>query len=70
MNTNLFFVLRVKTKMSVKPTLTMKTLEEKCDILSHIEKGMRNKDAAEKFGVPKNTISTWVKRDESHHQQI
>ena len=25
------------------------------------EKGMSNKDFAEKYGVPKNTVSTWVK---------
>ena len=47
--------------MSVKRKLNTKTLKEKCDILSHIEKGMTNKGAAGKFGVPKNTISTWIK---------
>ena len=60
MKNNLFFVLLnvVKTKMSVKRKLNMKTLKERCDILSHIEKGMTNKEAADKFGVPKNTIPT------------
>ena len=43
--------------MSVKRKLNTKTLKEKCDILSHIEKGMTNKEAADKFGVPKTTIS-------------
>ena len=62
MKKKLFFTLSVvKTKMSVKLKLNMKTLKEKCDILSHIEKGMTNKEAADKFGVPKNTISTWIK---------
>ena len=46
----------VKTKMSVKRKLNTKTLKEKCDILSHIEKDMTNKEAADKFIVPKNTI--------------
>ena len=66
MKKNLFFVLLgiVKTKMSVKRKLNTKTLKEKCDILSHIEKGMTNKEAADKFGVPKNTISTWIKNKE------
>ena len=45
-------------KMSVKWKLTTKTFKEKCDILTQIEKGMSNKDASEKFCVPKN---------ESHH---
>ena len=64
MKKNLFFVLLsvVKTKMSVKRKLNTKTLKEKCDILSHIEKGMTNKEAANKFGVPKNTISTWIEK--------
>ena len=62
MKKNLFFVLSVvKTKMSVKRKLNTKTLKEKCDILSHIEKGMTNKEAADKFGVLKNTISIWIK---------
>ena len=44
--------------MSVKRKLNTKNLKEKCDILSHTEKGMTNKEAANKLGVPKNTIST------------
>ena len=47
MKKNLLFVLSVaKTKMSVKRKLNTKTLKEKCDILSHIEKDMANKEAA------------------------
>ena len=66
MKKNLFFVLLsvAKTKMSVKRKLNTKTLKEKCDILSHIEKGMTNKETADKFGVLKNTISTWIKNKE------
>ena len=72
MKKNLFFVLLsvVKTKMSVKRKLDTKTLTEKCDILSHIEKGMTNKEAADKFGVPKNTISTWIKNKEKFFQAL
>ena len=67
----MFFVLSVvKTKMSVKRKLNTKTLKEKCDILSHIEKGMTNKEAADKFGVPKNTISTWIKNKEKIFQAL
>ena len=41
MKKNLFFVLSVvKIKMSVKGKLNMKTLKEKCNILSHTEKGI------------------------------
>ena len=38
-----------------------KTLQEKCQALKDIEKGLPNKDVATKYGVPKNTISTWMK---------
>ena len=55
--------------MSVKRKLNTKTLKEKCDILSHIEKGMTNKEA-DKVGVPKNTISTWIKNKEKNFQAL
>ena len=72
MKKNLFFVLLsvVKTKMSVKRKLNTKTLKESCDIVLHIEKGMTNKEAADKFGVPKNTISTWIKNKEKAFQAL
>ena len=70
MKKNLFFVLSVlKIKMSVKRKLNTKTLKEKCDILSHIEKGMTNKETAGKFDMPKNTISTWIKNKEKSFQE-
>ena len=68
---NLFFVLSViKTKMSVKLKLNTKTWKENCDILSHIEKGTTNKEAGDKFGVPKNTISSWIKNKEIYFQAL
>ena len=56
--------------LSVKRKLNTETLKEKCDILSHIEKGMINKEAADKFNVPKNTISTWIKNKEKFFQEL
>ena len=54
-----------RTKISsVKRKLTNKTLVQKCEIIRHIEKGMTNKEASERFGVLKNTISTWIKNKE------
>ena len=38
-----------------------KTLQGKCQALKEIEKGLPNKDVATKYGVPKNTISKWIK---------
>ena len=49
--------------MSVKRKLNTKTLKEKCDILSHIEKGMTNKEAADKFGVSKNKFEKLFTED-------
>ena len=66
-----FFVRSVlKIKMSVKRKLNTKNLKEKCDILSHIEKGMTNKEAGNKLGVPKNTISTQIKNKEKIFQSL
>ena len=59
-----------QNKMSVKHKLNTKTLTGKCDILSHIEKGMTNKETADKFGLPKNTISTWIKNIENIFQVL
>ena len=71
MKKKLFFVLSVvKTKMSVKRKLNTKTLTETCDILSHIEKDMTNNEAVDKFGVPRNTISTWIKKKEKFFQAL
>ena len=41
-------------------------LNEKCRALKDIEKGLSNKDAALKYGVPPNTISTWIKNKEKY----
>ena len=49
---------------AVKQKLKNTKLIQKCQIIRQIEKGMTNKEASEKkswFGVPKNTISTWMK---------
>ena len=67
----MFFVLTViKTKITVKHMLNKKTLKEKCDILSHTEKKMTNKEAADQFGVPKNIISTWIRNKEKFFQAL
>ena len=46
---------------AVKRKLKNTKLIQKCQIIRQIEKGVTNKEASEKFGVPKNTISTWMK---------
>ena len=50
--------------MAVKRKLAVKTLAEKCQALKELENGTSNKEIAEKYGVPKNTVSTWVKNKE------
>ena len=47
--------------MAVKRKLAVKTLAEKCQALRDLENGISNKNVAEKYGVPKNTVSTWLK---------
>ena len=45
---------------AVKWKLKNAKLIQKCQIIRQIENRMTNKETSEKFGVPKNTISTWV----------
>ena len=40
-----------------------KSLKNKCKIIGPVEKGMASKEVSEKSGMPKNTISTWVKNN-------
>ena len=50
--------------MSVKRKLAVKTLTEKCQALTDLENGISNKNVAEKYVMPKNTVSTWLKNKE------
>ena len=50
--------------MAVKRKLAVKTLAEKCQALRDLENGISNKNVAEKYGVPNNTVSTWLKYKE------
>lgn len=43
---------------SVKQKLSIKRLKKK---MSGFEEGLSNKDVAEMYGAPRNTISMWVK---------
>ena len=51
----------------LKRKLLVKTLNEKCKAFKDIEKGVYvyNKDVSKKYGVPPNTISTWIKNKEN-----
>ena len=44
--------------MAVKRKFAVKTLAEKCQASRDLENGISNKNVAEKYGVPKNTVST------------
>ena len=58
------FFHRVFSFMAVKRKLAVKTLAEKCQALTDLENGISNKNVAEKYGVLKNTVSTWLKNKE------
>ena len=49
---------------AVKRKLAVKTLAEKCQALRDLENGISNRNVAEKYGMPKNTVSTWLKNKE------
>ena len=50
--------------------LNVKPLETKCKVINKKQKGLSNKDAPLKYGVPKNIISTWVKNKEKYFQAL
>ena len=54
----------------LKRTLSVKTLNEKCKALTDIKKGLSNKDSFKKYGVPSNTISTWIKNKEKYFKAL
>ena len=54
----------------LKRKLSVKALNEKCKALKDIEKGLSNKDASKKYGVPPNTISTWIKNKEKYFKVL
>ena len=59
---NLFFLFSTYDNISsVKRKFSVKSLGEKCQALRDLEKCLSNKDVAEKYGVHRNTILTWVK---------
>ena len=45
----------------IKRRLNNKSISVKCKALKDLEKRMTNKNVAVEYGVPKNTLSTWVK---------
>ena len=47
--------------MPFKRKLTNKSLAEKFKVFKDLENGMSNEDVAAKYGVPQNTVLTWVK---------
>ena len=49
---------------SLKRKITTKSLEEKYRSLKKIENGVAKKGVATKYGIPLNTLSTWVKGKE------
>ena len=50
--------------MAVTRNFTVKTLAVKCQALRDLENSISNKNVAEKYGMPKNTVSTWLKDKE------
>ena len=47
--------------VSTKRQRTEKSMKVKYEALKELEKGVPHKDVAARFGVPKNTLSTWKK---------
>ena len=56
--------------MVVKRKLAAKTLAVKCQALRDLENGISNKNVAEKYGVPINTVSTRLKNKEKRFNAL
>ena len=54
----------------LKRKSSVKTLNEKYKALQDIEKGLSNKDASKKYGVPRNTISTCIINKEKYFKAL
>ena len=54
----------------LKRKLSVKTLNKKFNALKDIEKGISNKNASKKYGVPPNSISTWIKNKEKYFEVL
>ena len=62
MNSNKPFLVLCERKMvPIKPRVNNKPIGVKCKALKDLENGMTNKDVTAKYGVPKKTLSAWVK---------
>ena len=46
---------------SVKQKLSINSLGKKCQASRDLEKGLSNSNVTEQYGIPRNTILTWVK---------
>ena len=47
--------------MSSKRKCNCQSLDKKLAALREVEKGRKKKDIANEFGIPQNTLSTWIK---------
>ena len=54
----------------LKRKLSVKTLNKKFNALKDIEKGISNENASKKYGVPPNSISTWIKNKEKYFEVL
>ena len=54
----------------LKRKLSVKTLNKKFNALKDIEKGISNENASKKYGIPPNSISTWIKNKEKYFEVL
>ena len=54
----------MKTNAPLKRKRNYKSVAENCKVLTDLEKGISNKWVTEKYGVPRNKVSTWMTNKE------
>ena len=60
----IYLEIYTKTEQSQPPKVSTKSLHEKYKTLKEIQNGLSKKEAASKYNVALNTISTWLNNKE------
>ena len=54
--------------VATKRKLNTKSIKERYAFLKEVEVGLSKSQVAMKFGIPKNTLSTWIKNKEKNFE--
>ena len=56
--------------VATKRKLNTKSIKERYAALKEVEEGLSKSQVAMKYGIPKNTLSTWIKNKEKFFESM